>query len=732
MTKPLLKDPLEQEIFHLYGEESRQNPYLLALISLVTKFIGEKSLAAKIDAWIALSRWVLNKNPAFIKTNEGKGLVAFARVEIFIQMLESCPLTQEKFHTAIGQMIFSIDAVNFFGETGVPTHKGFLSEFITRLFRKFLPPPRDDHDFAEFIRRVNIMGRGEMKINSLEPGIFMRLLKTSLPEKNDPLLKPFLDSYADGFRLLASKVHQTGLSKDIRSKLNSEYLHDYSFYKIIFSSNLLMDKFRKQEDLTETIAAWKKDFQGSLAELSTVKRKLEQGGGVSIDIVFSLDLIEKCLFRMEKMVSVIEMPDGIEQVTLIQSLMRELSTSHYEDNSLISLVRSNTQLLYRKIIERSGELGEHYIALSKYQYWHIWIAAGGGGLLTVFTAAIKINIYGWGLAPFQEGLMAGLNYAISFMILHFCGFVLATKQPAMTAATLAKSMNNKNRNRVIREMIDIAPKVTYTQVAAAAGNVLVVAIGAYIFSYLWLLIAGTPFMTLASAHHTYETLSPLDSGTVFYAALTGVILWLASLIGGWFDNWSRYHRIPQGIADHRLGQVIGNDRIRKVSDYYQNHNAALATNISLGLMLGMLHPLGSFFGLALDVRHVTLSTGTLALAAASLEKAWFMDGWFIKALAGIAVMFVLNLGVSFYLSLFSAMRAYRWSLKESLDLTGKLLWRFVKAPWEFILPPLNYFHRPFAKDAQPDTEMKPEALKTQTPVSDPPPITTKDLKDKEK
>jgi hypothetical protein len=35
------------------------------------------------------------------------------------------------------------------------------------------------------------------------------------------------------------------------------------------------------------------------------------------------------------------------------------------------------------------------------------------------------------------GVLAGLNYAVSFVLIQSCHFVLATKQPSMTAATCA-------------------------------------------------------------------------------------------------------------------------------------------------------------------------------------------------------------------------------------------------------------------------------------------------------
>jgi len=699
----IIDEAFSKELESYFGTQREVNPYVYKNTGLIIDFINAKTLAAKIDLWDEIHQWVSKEHDAYFKRPGDENLTTVPRVVLHIEIIENCPLIREKYQLVLGQMVSAMNAVNAFGEAGVPSHRGFLSELSVRFAQIFLPLPRDDHDFAKFLRRQYRDATHITFFHSLSPEIFLRMQDCILPSNKKEFLKPLLNGFADGFRILAAKIHLHGLGEGIRSKLTTASVSESAFHSIVLTSDRLMSAFQKGEDLTPVIAPWKKDAQGCRAELNIVHRKMEERGGISIDLVFSMDLMEECLSRMDLMVSIIEKPYGVEQTQLIQSLMEKLVLGVQEDRSIRSLIRRNTHLLYRKIIERSGQLGEHYIALNKHQYWHIWVAAAGGGLLTVFTAAVKLRLYGWGLAPFMEGLAAGLNYSISFVILHICGFVLATKQPAMTAATLAKSMNNQNRHRVIREIIDIAPTVAYTQVAAAAGNVLIVAIGAYCFSFLWLMLAGTPFLSHDYAEHTYATLSPLDSGTVFYAALTGVILWLASLIGGWFDNWSTYHRIPQGISDHRSGNLLGTEKLKKISGYYERNNAALATNISLGMMLGMTHSLGLFFGIPLDVRHVTLSTGTLALAAASLEKAWFMDGWFIKALSGIAVMFVLNLGVSFFLSLFTAARAFRWPFKDSVSLTRKLFWRFIKAPWDFIFPPLDYWRKDKPENKNPDS-----------------------------
>jgi site-specific recombinase len=92
------------------------------------------------------------------------------------------------------------------------------------------------------------------------------------------------------------------------------------------------------------------------------------------------------------------------------------------------------------------------------------------------------------------------------------------------------------------------------------------------------------------------------------------------------------------------------------------HNiSGLAANVSLGLMLGLVPAFAAFFGLGLEVRHVTLSTGQLSAAAASLGPDLLQQGPFWWCVAGIVVTGALNVGVSFYFAFLLALRAHNVS-----------------------------------------------------------------------
>jgi site-specific recombinase len=110
-------------------------------------------------------------------------------------------------------------------------------------------------------------------------------------------------------------------------------------------------------------------------------------------------------------------------------------------------------------------------------------------------------------------------------------------------------------------------------------------------------------------------------------------------------------------------------------------------------MLGMTPAIGHFLGLPLDVRHVTLNSGILSLASATLGHKWFGEGAFLHGIAGVGVMFVLNLSVSFLLALRTAARAYELPERDNAALLRGVWRRFVTAPLDFFVPPTDRLYR---------------------------------------
>ena len=399
--------------------------------------------------------------------------------------------------------------------------------------------------------------------------------------------------------------------------------------------------------------------------------------GVSVDLVFRIDQIRRMLTRIERL-SALLFADG-ERGPRALRLAVELVRSDLRDRSLAELGRTNIRLLAQKIIERAGDTGEHYITTTRAEY---------DRALTAITAVLKYVIGGIAIAPFFAGLFASLNYAASFVLMQLLGFTLATKQPSMTAAALALAMKETPGRDGVDTLVDQIARTARSQLAAVIGNIGMVIPVCLAIHYALVGIRGHGFFDAEEAEHVVTSLSPIKSGAVFYAAFTGVLLWGSSIAAGWLENWAVYRRLPEALARHRgLRRVVGDKRAGQLSRAFSHHISGIGGSVSLGIALGMTPVVAKFFGLPLDVRHVTLSTGALTFAGATLGPYAVVHSDFLWAVLGIACIGALNFGVSFSLALFVALRAREVRRGTTVALMRALVSRFVRRPWTFIFPP---------------------------------------------
>ncbi|MEW6336734.1 MAG: hypothetical protein ACOY3Y_15835 [Acidobacteriota bacterium] len=647
------------------------------------RFVSAAALSDRLDAFAALARWAGRGSVAGDSEAAGRagpGLVAL------IELLESDPGLLRRYRSAFAALLAETDGTNVFAHAGIPSERGTFAELSERLMNHVLPRPRDDRDLATLLRRLFRSPEAVERFAALPSATFRRLVAVHAGGGGEAVWAGLRRSFADGFRLLATWTASQGLTPKLRKRSRPAAVTESPFYRIGTISEALATQWTANGVRADTVESWRQECDRCRAEMSGIHTRVEREG-VSLHVVHGLEMLERCLVRMEAMVDLMAAKEEAEAADVLHRLLATLAVSVQADRSVRHLLWWSTHVLQRRIVERSGRTGEHYVANTRAEYRHMWMAAAGGGLLTVATAALKTQISASAASDFVLGVLYGLNYAVSFLLMQRFGLVLATKQPAMTAAALASIVRDRSGQERADEITEYAARIVRSQLAAVAGNVLVVALGAVGFVHLWSLVRSTPFLSQAEAAAVYAALSPVNSGTVFYAALTGVILWLASVAGGWFDNFCAYHRLPHALAEHPAGRRLGSERMARWGEALSNNAAGWATNISLGFMLGMTPAIGHFLGVPLDVRHVTLNSGVLGIATASLGTGWFGDGMFVRGVVGVVVMFVLNLSVSFLLALVTAARAYQLPASGVAMLLRTLYRRFVTAPRDFLVPP---------------------------------------------
>jgi site-specific recombinase len=603
-----------------------------------------------------------------------------------VEYLETDEQAQKQLQAALAQLLKEVQSISLLAETGIPSDHALFTELARRLVAKFLPPVRQGSDVSRLLISLYSSKRQMHEFTEIPSSLFGRMVTILSPADSSPLWSKQQSDLREALRLLATRISWLGLKPEMRDRSLAAGISDSPFYQLLGRTEDVLKP--NLAEARANVSSWQDVMNRCRREMDTVHCHMESTG-VSIELVFDLKKVEACFGRMEALIAVLCPATAAEGTRATRSLLELLMAGWQSDRSLASLLRENLDLVARKTVERTGRSGEHYIAHDRSEYWQMWRAAIGGGLLTVLTAAVKMRIVEAHLPPFFEGFASGTNYAVSFVLLQIFGLVLATKQPAATAATFAGIVRDNRGIERSSKLADFVSRITCTQLAAAVGNVLAVSVGAALFERLWVAIFGHSYLAVESATYVYQTLHPFQSHTALYAVITGAILWMAALAGGWCENFATFYRLRDVVAQHPLGSRVGSRWMEKLAQILERNLGGWSTSVALGYLLGFTPVLGHFFGVPLDVRHVTLSSGTLALAAARFGLQSLGRSWFYYALEGLGLVFVLNLGVSFTIAGVVALRAYDVSLREQVSILRFLCREAIKSPLRFVWPPVK-------------------------------------------
>jgi site-specific recombinase len=593
------------------------------------------------------------------------GHPALARLELLVIALERIPAARRRFVGVLEAVLRSTRGVKLFGEIGLPNDRGLLAETTDRLARRFLPEPPALHELWRLASHI-VRTVGDLEWLGAAADPLLHRLAAVGGAAWDPLRVSILDAIG----LIATRNAALGMAEAFRTRAVAGAVRESPLYRMTRA---------EPAEMPALIAE-------SRQHLDQVRAALEDHG-VSIEVVYSLDSIERGLARIELLLPFVDAHDKPEPTYEIRALIAAIGRGLVGGRSFVQLMSDNLRLLARKVIERAGRTGEHYVTSSRREYWAMLATAAGGGFLTCGTAVGKFLVK-WGHWPlFIDGALSAIVYAGSFILMQLVGFTLATKQPSMTAAALAGTIRDRSGPGRLDELVRLIARIARSQFAAAVGNVSAVIVTALVFDALCQRLGSGSFLDAATSKGVIASFDPLGSGTIFFAALTGVLLWVSSLFAGWFENWIVYRRLPEAIEHHRLGKRFGRARMAKLARFLERQASGFGGSIALGTLLGMVPVFAKFVGLPLDVRHVTLSAGSLTLAMSSLGVEGAGTGPFVMAALGIAIIGLLNFGVSFALALVVALRARDVPRGERRTLPVAVLRYFFRRPLAFFYPP---------------------------------------------
>ena len=610
--------------------------------------------------------------------------------EVFLAYLKNNEEIKNNFRDYLFILFSNKSFAKALTDANILSENAFFPELKKRISYKFLPPVEDENTISYIISKVLFNPKSDSDyIKNIKPedgSEFFKLMEieniSTLPKVKKELLI--------SANILALRSVGNALEAGI-AKMVPEYKNfDNPFVALQSELDSLIGRFKKDKDLQiDSKDIDYKQIKIYLQQcLDFVDKAFKNACkfGISSKINQSLLKIRQQLKRIQDIIPILVVDTEEDILTNSKNLVSNTLKYNSHRNNIRELIDDSTRLISHLITSHTAETGTHYIATSPKEYLKMFWKASGGGIIVGFLCIFKMMMsYSHG-SEFSHAVLYSLNYAFGFIIIYLLGFTLATKQPAMTAATMAKVLSDESSSeKNYKEFANLVAKLSRTQFIAFVGNVL------WSFPVALAIIYGMDCFleknfAAVKADKLLKDLNPIESKAILHACIAGFFLFISGIISGNISNSSIFNQVPERISQSPfLNQVIGAKNSKKLSDFYTKHWAGIISNFWFGIFLGVIAPLGVFLGLDLDIRHITFSAGNFALAL--YGKGFDIDTYtFVISLVTIFLIGAFNFIVSFGLSMLLAFRSRKVNFGELTIIYKTILKYFIKNPLRFFIP----------------------------------------------
>lgn len=641
----------------------------MKVLSSLLEQCSPKSSYREKSAWVVLFiRWLLHAPKDTLQESTNSST---ARLKYLLVIFDRNPQWKQNFVLVVSDLFTEFLRHSSIADLGLTSSASFFDEFINRLQERILPTAPLEEDLSLLLFEAFSENSDCILIDAIDPQTLDTFLKLFSDDHelhahvrhavNSALVVLTSRVLAQSFTL-QSELHKTGHLSPLQPE---------------FALNKQAQKFFEAPDDPQV-------FSNSEALLGAIEASLQdiydrmKEYGVRVHLVHLIESQRRRLVRIRLLLNFVRRPDATALNFRMALSQTVLDIQHQQSFRLF--LSDNLALLTKRIVKANSHVGEHYLTETWDEFKRMYSSALGGGAVTSLTVFLKFLLGSLKLTGFPKGLLDGLNYSGSFLGIQIMGWTLATKQPSATAPYLATALQRPDA-----EAKAAIAALIRTQFIAVLGNL--VAVFPICFTIAWTLsYFGTPVFQTQEAL-IVQSSTNLFGPSLIYAAFTGVLLFLSSLVAGWFENWFIVNRMEARIKNssfmHRWFKM---NAIMRFSKFVSKNTNPLAANISLGFLLGMSPPIMKFFGLPLDVRHVTLSMGGFA---ATLPQVLPLLDWVhhLNAVAGILCIGAVNISVSFSLAFLLACASSQVRASEFVGLIGWGLKLAITRPWSFLIPP---------------------------------------------
>lgn len=653
-----------------------------------------RASAAERHIWlIRLVEWLRHRGGAGIERDPAlppATPLPVLKLRHLLNVLDKNEHHREPVRQMLRALLAGVRVPTLLADFGFAPRVAFVSELAERLRLACLPVTPETDDLGAVFHLVFTSKDDAAWLEAIDDDTLRRIVDLLDAGAVATAGGDWRDPYFDAITVLAAQMCATGFSSAMRQRMDPAALAARPFQQLARSADHLRDAAAEADParLRQSVQYLRALLEACRQAADSVRSHLEEYG-VSVDVVFQVDQLRARAERIDALLTCVLAHDPARETL---GLLAHLVRVGHQRRSLRALFARHYSLLARKVAERNAETGETYIARTREAWFAMLARALGGGAVIAGTTYVKFLVTAIGFSVFWAGWWAGVNYALSFVLIHLMHWTVATKQPAMTAPAMAAKLASVSTDADVESVVDEVACLIRTQVAGVVGNIAMCAPVALLAQGVCWLAFDAPLIGERTADYALHSLTLLGP-TLLYAAFTGLLLFAASLIGGWVENWFVWHRLDSAIEwNPRIVTRLGAPRARYWARWWRTHVSGIASNVSLGLMLGLVPALCAFFGLPIEVRHVTLSTGQLAAAAGTHGIGVLHLAGFWWCLAAIPLTAALNVGVSFFCAFKLALRSRGLQHRDRSRLYAAIRRRLLRAPLSFLWPT----HRPVA------------------------------------
>jgi len=331
------------------------------------------------------------------------------RIHVLVDVLRSRPQLAAGLRDYVSAVLAERNHFFVYAESGILGNTGFFTELTHRIANRLLPPALDTRFLRDLIEEVFDHDDDAQWLASLPPELWADLLdilgfNAPVPNAGHAQIRKEM---SEALRVLACRLAALGLEPDLvryypaLSQYESPFLAQQREFETVIVG--------MQKALDDAAAEWPDSAHADVlldqcADALNRISKLSREAGAAVKLSWHLTRAFQIIARMREMLGLLMPQPREEKLPVALKFFVGLVDAECRRNSVKELVTSVTDLLSLQVTEHASKTGEHYVTRNRGEFYAMFRAAAGAGVIVGFMALIKMFIAMLHLPPLWEAL----------------------------------------------------------------------------------------------------------------------------------------------------------------------------------------------------------------------------------------------------------------------------------------------------------------------------------------